>query len=83
VVNLTTGVSRVESVHGGQGRVQGLFQPGSGGGAAGAGMEMKAPFGGQTAPQQQTPRTQQVPQQQAPTGQQETPRASFPARSLY
>jgi len=92
VVNLTTGVSRVESAHGGQGRVQGLFQPGSGGagGAPGQGMpDMKSPFGQQTAPQQQTPRVQQAPQQQqqpqqqTPQGQQETPRASFPARSLY
>ena len=31
VVDLTSGVSRVESNKGGQGRVQGLFQPGSGG----------------------------------------------------
>lgn len=91
VVNLTTGVSRVESAHGGQGRVQGLFQPGSGGagGAPGQGMpDMKSPFGQQTAPQQQhTPRAQQAPQQQqpqqAPQGQPDTPRASFPARSLY
>ncbi|HEY6024111.1 MAG TPA: LptA/OstA family protein [Pseudolabrys sp.] len=30
VVDLTSGVSRVESNKGGQGRVQGLFQPGSG-----------------------------------------------------
>jgi lipopolysaccharide export system protein LptA len=86
VVNLTTGVSRVESTHGGQGRVQGLFQPGGGpgGGAPGQGVpDMKSPFGGQ---QQQAPRVQQAPQQQpqqAPQGQQETPRASFPARSLY
>ena len=38
VVDLTTGVSRVESGKGGQGRVQGLFLPGSGaaGNAAGA-----------------------------------------------
>ena len=32
VVDLTSGVSRVESGKNGQGRVQGLFQPGSGGG---------------------------------------------------
>lgn len=88
VVNLTTGVSRVESTHGGQGRVQGLFQPGGGpgGGAPGQGVpDMKSPFGGQPQ-QQQPPRVQQAPQQQpqqAPQGQQETPRASFPARSLY
>ena len=31
VVDLTSGVSRVESNKGGQGRVQGLFQPGSSG----------------------------------------------------
>jgi lipopolysaccharide export system protein LptA len=31
VVDLTSGVSRVESGKNGQGRVQGLFQPGSGG----------------------------------------------------
>jgi lipopolysaccharide export system protein LptA len=31
VVDLTSGVSRVESNKGGQGRVQGLFQPGSAG----------------------------------------------------
>ena len=30
IVDLTTGVSRVESAKNGQGRVQGLFQPGSG-----------------------------------------------------
>jgi lipopolysaccharide export system protein LptA len=34
VVDLTSGVSRVESGRNGQGRVQGLFQPGSGSGAA-------------------------------------------------
>ena len=34
VVDLTSGISRVESGKNGQGRVQGLFQPGSGGSGA-------------------------------------------------
>ncbi len=42
VVDLTSGVSRVESNKGGQGRVQGLFQPGS------AGLEKPGSNGAQT-----------------------------------
>lgn len=41
VVDLTSGVSRVESSKGGQGRVQGLFQPGS------SGLEKPGPNGAQ------------------------------------
>jgi lipopolysaccharide export system protein LptA len=46
VVDLTSGVSRVESGKNGQGRVQGLFQPGS----AGAGADSKTGGGGTQAP---------------------------------
>jgi lipopolysaccharide export system protein LptA len=46
VVDLTNGVSRVESGKNGQGRVQGLFQPGS----AGAGADSKTGGGGTQAP---------------------------------
>jgi lipopolysaccharide export system protein LptA len=46
VVDLTSGVSRVESGKNGQGRVQGLFQPGS----AGSGGDSKAGAGGTQAP---------------------------------
>jgi lipopolysaccharide export system protein LptA len=46
VVDLTNGVSRVESGKNGQGRVQGLFQPGS----AGAGADSKTGGGGIQAP---------------------------------
>jgi lipopolysaccharide export system protein LptA len=44
VVDLTSGVSRVESGKNGQGRVQGLFQPGS------AGIDPKAGINGAQAP---------------------------------
>ena len=46
VVDLTSGVSRVESGKNGQGRVQGLFQPGS----SGAGADSKTGGGGTQAP---------------------------------
>jgi len=46
VVDLTSGVSRVESGKNGQGRVQGLFQSGS----AGSGADSKAGAGGAQAP---------------------------------
>jgi lipopolysaccharide export system protein LptA len=46
VVDLTSGVSRVESGKNGQGRVQGLFQPGS----AGTGADSKTGAGGSQAP---------------------------------
>src|SRR5262245_28005070 len=46
VVDLTSGVSRVESGKNGQGRVQGLFQPGS----AGPGADSKTGGGGTQAP---------------------------------
>lgn len=46
VVDLTSGVSRVESGKNGQGRVQGLFQPGS----AGSGAESKTGASGQQTP---------------------------------
>ena len=46
VVDLTSGVSRVESGKNGQGRVQGLFQPGS----AGTGADSKTGASGQQAP---------------------------------
>ncbi len=50
VVDLTSGVSRVESGKSGQGRVQGLFQPGSAPGALGTPGKPEA-GGGKTAPQ--------------------------------
>ena len=50
-VDLTTGVSRVESGKNGQGRVQGLFQPG------GQGVDLKNPLGTSTTPAAPAPRS--------------------------